>query len=245
MTNLQEQVFTSFSEWHSNYLKDEVYCAKIDNEYYPLQYGIKDKDVFIYGVGRKKFLKKNVVKVEKMDNVQSYLDKYGKHVTFFVLTNHLLNSRDCCYINLNNEFDVMLHIGVDKWIEFVSRYRKLFSDMNEVYKTKFGIVMEYDKMQTTNKGNIVFRDKIFVLSLTHYIFYPFRCLPFLDCVSHDGLLENTYKSCVLGGNYDIDLDKTDFPESVSDRLTYIFNSEISKEYENIMNYFSVEGTTAS
>lgn len=93
-------------------------------------------------------------------------------------------------------------------------------------------------MQTIKNGNIVFRDKLFVGTLNHYLIYPFKCLPHLDPIEDDNRLEHTYINCIGNGKWE-SLQETpnDFPESVKDRLTYLFGVEISLEYEALMHPF--------
>jgi hypothetical protein len=236
---LSYKIFSCFSDWHEAYLKDEPFKAvEIGGILRPIKY--KTNTVFIHGIGGKKFNKKDIVVVPQITegiNIQDYLDLYGKDCLFYTLTGRLINSNDCCYWEINAEFDCMLYFGVDKWIDYIDRVNKLIDVTKNIYIEKWGVNPYIDKVQTAKNKQCIFRQNIFKIKIKHFLRGILRVKPYFDVIQDDLGLENTYKYLILDEPLaDIENDKN-FPISMKDRLEYLFNEYVSNEYKSLMWYF--------
>lgn len=240
--SIQRKIFSTWSDWHQGYKKDTKFNAvMIEGSYRPFDIG--DKDVFIYGIGRKKFGKAKRIELSVIDDqtdLQEYLNLYGSDCLFYGLTNQLINNNDCSWTCVMDDFKAMLVFGIDKWIVYVERVKKLKEVVNTTYQQKYGIIANNEKIQTTNRNNIVFRNSLFVVNINHYLMYPFKGFPHFDVINDDSRLCNTFKYCewLKDGKEDLSIDTSVFPVSVKDRLIYLFNEEVANEYSELMHYFS-------
>jgi hypothetical protein len=237
--NHQYKIFTNFSDWHKAYTKNVDFSAiKIDGVMQPFEK--KEKTVFVYGKGHTKINSKNVINVPSLTpqtDIKEYLQNFGPYCLYFALTGRLFNSNDCSYRDIENEFHAMLTVGIDVWIEFISKFHELFNLVNSIYQSKYGVNATNEVMQTTKQGTLLFRSGIYVPRLNHYIFYPFKMLPTFDVIEDDKRLLHTYVCCELNKDYEHpNLKGNNFPESMKDRLSYLFNIEVATMYESLMNF---------
>lgn len=235
--NRASKLFTTYDSWNKAYYNPNIfYAIKIKNELIPFK-NKTDKGVFIYGVGYKKINKLKIIDVPVIDsrtNLTEYLNLYGEKCLYFGLTSQILGGNDCCWTSIQYEFQAMVYVGIDKWIDFVDKFNTLKSEIVKIYLDKYGVNPYLDMVQYTKNDVCVFRNGLFILKLNHFISYPFgRITPFLDVIKDDDALCNTNYFCKLNAKLDSD---NDFPESVKDRLAFIFDESVALKYEQLLNY---------
>ena len=240
--NIQNKVFTNYSDWQKAYHKNQNFNAiTIDNELHPFE--THNKEVFVYGKGWNKIVKKKIVEVPALSdntNLNDYFIKYGENCLYYALTSQQLGSNDCCWKTIQNEFTAMVAIGIDKWLSVLERFHSLKAKIDIIYLNKWNIVPDNSKMQYTKGGVLLLNDNIFTLNFEHYISYPFlRCKPRLNPIKDDISLANTYFLCVLDANSEVYLKDNEFDNtSVKQRLTMLFSEQIANEYEALMHPFN-------
>lgn len=240
LITLQSKVFTNYSDWHRAYNTGKDFSAiKIDGKLEPFETG--EKEVFVHGKGWKKIGKAKVTHVPALTNetnLNEFLTTYGDKCLYYALTYQRLNSQDCCWSFIQDEFTAMVALGINEWISVLERFNALKAKIATIYMDKWGIVPDNERMQTTKQGKLLFKSNIFTLRFNHYLTYPLRCKPHLDPIEDDNRLAMTYLNCVLNGDYEAyGLDKAFHNTSVEQRLKMLFSEEVSTEYKALMHPF--------
>lgn len=236
---IQNKIFTNYSDWHRAYHKYTNFSAvEIDGILEPFENG--EKEVFIYGKGWKKLGKKKIVDVPVITDttdLNEFLNGYGYKCLYYALTSQLLGSQDCCWTYIQAEFMSMIRVGINDWMDVLNKFNNLKKDIINISLNKWGInPYDYNKMQTSKGGRLFFREGVFAPTLKHSIAGIIRCLPYLDAISDDDALYKTYYLCELNGDESL-LSDDNLPISVKDRITYLYNENVTAQYENLMNPF--------
>lgn len=239
--NIQNKVFTNYSDWQKSYHKNENFNAiTIDNELHPFE--TYNKEISVYGKGWIKIGKKKIIEVPALTdntNLNDYFINYGENCLYYALTSQQLGSNDCCWKTVQNEFTAMIAIGIDRWLNVLERFHNLKLKIDKIYLDKWNIVPDNSKMQYTKGGVLLLNNNIFTLNFEHYISYPFRCKPQLNPIKDDVSLANTYFLCVLNADSEVYFKDNEFDNtSVKQRLTMLFSEQIANEYEALMHPFN-------
>lgn len=158
---------------------------------YPQTDTCSDNEVFVYGIGRKKFGKTNKVVVPcfsgELEDWDSYIKDYGIECLFYSLTGYSLHSIDCCSSKYVSEFYSLLRLrskgGIRKYQKFVDAVIKI-QDIQREKLTKMFSYKDDWALKNIIKENT---------------FYPcFRILcvvmpPYLDTPTDDDKLERIYR----------------------------------------------------
>lgn len=212
---------------------------KVKDVYYPSDNS--EGKVFIYGEGWKKG--KSPIEIPlitelTLENVKTHYEKYGKFCTFYAITGFELGSQDCVVSAANREFNVAT--SFDCSFEYVANcVGQIKSTNQKIFKImmdKYGIDMEskynyqYTKDDPEHKHLIV-RNDLFMIKPSYSLMYYILTKPNLDVINDDSLLWRHYVTMFGVKN------KDEFPVCMKDRLTFLFNKEISDDYERILNDF--------
>lgn len=191
-------------------------------------------------------------KFQTLGDVEKFFNAYGVYCLYFALTNQKLKANDLSWNCLSYEMLAMERVGFKKWVGFIEAVNTLKRKIYEIYLNKYGV--EYKQVKS---------NKLFDIRLEYFHVYPFLTLPHLNPINDDNLLVNTYIKLTFSDEYNTYYNfdenynliktiyeyenskltikeqniKTDFPISVQDRLTYLFNSEIAADYEKLINNF--------
>ena len=172
---------------YPNWSKEKIKNTQV---LYPQTDSYSDNEVFVYGIGWKKFGKTNKMVVPcfsgELEDWDRYIKEYGIECLFYSLTGYSLHSNDCCSDKYVSEFYSLLHLrfkgGIQKYQKFVDAMLKI----QAIQKEKLTKMFSYKK------------DWVLKEIIKKNIFYPcFRifCVimpPYLDTPTDDDKLERIY-----------------------------------------------------
>jgi hypothetical protein len=228
---------------------DTFYAIKVDGNMHPCTYqtGLNDESTkfesFIRGTGWKTSKKGYQIPVfsgNTQEELQAYLDKYGKFCLFYSITGFGLNSGDCVVWAMQQEFNVALSIGFD----YVAKFTKRINDLNTKIQK---IVMQKHKVDILSKtfqwtggrysegAQIIGEYDLFYVKPAYSVMAYFLTKPHLDVVSDDRKLEKHYKAVTSYKH--MEANEGEFPVSMKKRLEFLFSKEVAKDYEAIMKEF--------
>lgn len=228
---------------------------KHNEVYYPKCYG-GDNEVFVSGIGYKKFGKTNKVIIPKFSgNVEDwddYLNKYGQRCLFYSLTGHSLDSMDCCIYSGITEFYSILQCvgGIEHYQKFVDNVKAIQEIQKKVYKEKLSYKTEYGLNHFIN-GHL-FRPSYHIMIIS--------TPPYLDAIDDDMKMEEYYRNyrhheireehpeytpvqiCeIIDKEFkEDDNDESDggiFPCSMKERIKFLFGEECERLYKEILDEF--------
>jgi hypothetical protein len=230
-----------------------------DGVLYPSNPDSKGK-TFIRGIGWVKL--KKVKEIPVYDNTyegwDKYLNEYGKHCLYYSITGGDLNDWDCCTDKQRQEFNSILFVDIDNYVEFTDAWKRL----NEIQRS----VLE--KYETTK--NDFFTNKYYFkpsYNLAGCFYLPYY--PNMDVVADDQKLfeaysyitEEKYKQSDskymelrnkpikdmtdAEEDYCIEFSKkcnlfvreklNSFTECMKDRISIIYGEEATELYEKLMH----------
>lgn len=173
---------------------------------YPQTDTYSDNEVFVYGIGWKKFGKTNKVVVPcfsgELEDWDRYINEYGIECLFYSLTGYSLHSNDCCSAKYADEFYSLLHLrfkgGIQKYQKFVDAMLKIQAIQREKLTKMFSYTKDWELKYIIEK----------------YTFYPcFRIFlimpPYLDTPTDDNKLETIYR---LKRSYEITINHPRYNE---------------------------------
>lgn len=149
----------------------------------------EDNEVFVRGLGYKKFGKTNMVVVPvydmEIDNWDEYLNKYGKYCLFYSLSGYSLDDFDCCALSSQREFYSLLQCngGIKKYQEYVDMILKIQEIQTNKLKEMFSYLYDWEIKQIIQEK--LFRPCYSIMFMT----MP----PYLDTPADDDKLESIYR----------------------------------------------------
>lgn len=215
---------------------------------YP-QDSLNNDEVFVYGLGWKKFTKTNKVFVPlfsgEIEDWDNYLKEYGKECLFYSLSGYSLDSNDCCAYNSVNEFYSLLQCkgGIEKYQSYVSAMTRIREiQMDKIKEIFSSYVSEWMVKHITDK--CLFRPSMRI--------FMFITSPYLDTPEDDNKLEIVYRKkryYELKEQYADNIVQIDniirkeiedgvvFPICMSERLEMIYGKECNNLYNYILENF--------
>lgn len=156
-----------------------------DGVLYPIS-EIDTKDYWIYGVGRTKLKKTKIQYIPnyngELDEFADYLSTYGRYITYFCLTGKEWHPQELCEGRSRDEFMQLEAFGL-QYLEYVKDWKRLNQlaiNLLESYGLKdFWFNHYYDKIRLAPSFNMM---GIFSVPV------------YMDALSHDVKLVNTYKT---------------------------------------------------
>jgi hypothetical protein len=227
-----------------------IYAIKVDGDFHPCTYqrdyiegNSKSYKSFIRGTGWKTSKKGYEIPVftgDTQEELQAYLDKYGKFCLFYSITGFQLGCDDCVVWAMQQEFKVALSIGFDYVSKFTKRINELNSKIQKIAMEKHRIDVLSNTFQWTGgryseDSQIVSEYDLFHVKPAYSIMAYFLTKPHLDVISDDRKLEKYYKA--VTSHKHMEANEGEFPVSMKQRLEFLFSKEVAKEYEAIMKEF--------
>lgn len=227
--------------------KEPFLSYKIDGELHPKT--SSGKQIFIYGKGWKTPKGKGILipllPNLKYESVKSHIEEFGKNCTFYAITGYEIRSQDCCAFASSQEFNVAtskMPESLEYVAECVSEIKKVNQKIYQLMLEKYGIDMEgrnyqYCKDDPEHK-NLIVKNDLFWLRPHYSLMAYFLTKPHLDVVSDDGKLWKHFVELYPGDKLDlVHEEKCELPIQMKARLEFLFNKEISEDYERIMNKY--------
>ena len=228
----------------------DVETIKNTEVIFPQTDGWSDNEVFVSGLGWKKFGKHNTMEVPVfsgyIEDWDEYLKTYGKHCLFYSLSGYSLDSCDCCaYISVNEFYSLLqCNGGIEKYQSYVSAMTRIREIQMDKIKEMFSsYASEWMLKDITDK--CLFRPsmRIFMIITS----------PYLDTPEDDNKLENVYRRkryYELKEQYADNFVQIDdiiskeikegvvFPICMSERLEMIYGKECNNLYKYILENFN-------
>ena len=151
---------------------------------------LDDKEVFVYGLGWKKFGKTNKVSVPlfsgELEDWDNYLNEYGKECLFYSLTGYSLKSNDCCANNMISEFLSLLQCkgGIKEYQKYVENVETIQEIQTKVFNEKLSFMGNYEKKSFIEKN----------LIRPCYRILFFISTPYFDTPADDDKMETFYRT---------------------------------------------------
>lgn len=223
--------------------KEPFFAIKFENALYPCSYQSDAKkgkfEAFIRGVGHKKAKKGIEIPLleqnPSIEQLNDYINKYGANCAFYSITGFTIDSNDCVVSAMQTEFKSGLAVGLEYTSKFAGEIHQLNQMIKEVYQTKYGIDFS-DSWNTPSKNPKIyghfFTTDLFYVRPNFALFFYWLCAPHIDPVNDDSKMEKLFTKLY-------DSEKTEFPVSVKDRLTFLFGEPVCKEYERLMDAYKL------
>lgn len=122
-------------------------------------------------------------------------------------------------------------------MEYGTKFLELIHEINNDIKNIYiSQGFEFNKGYSYINDVFVSHTDLFSVKPQYSIMYYFLTKPTVDVVSDDDKLWKHFVHIHKAFNYDLD---NTLPVSVKDRLIFLFNKDIAKKYENLLNNFSI------
>jgi len=147
-------------------------------------------EVFVYGLGYKKFGKTNKVEVPlfsgEIEDWDEYLKTWGKECLFYSISGYSLYSMDCCLCSSQNEFYSILECdgGIEKYQRYVENIECIQEIQKDVINEKFSYCPDWERNHLVD--DLLFRPSYSIMGLL-----PIS--PYLDTIKDDEKLEKFYR----------------------------------------------------
>lgn len=165
------------------------------------------------------------------EEFESYLATWGKYCLFYSITGYPLDSGDCVVWAAKQEFMVLLSVGYDYVKSMYDRLIAINDKIIEATKKQLGVA-EITYWMDTPKG-LVTANKLFLVKPHYSIAVYLLTAPHIDPISDDDKLWKHFIETYKPTEQEMD----SFPDSVKDRLTFLFGEDVSQMYEAILNDF--------
>lgn len=148
-----------------------------------------DDEVFVRGIGWKKFGKTNRIFVPlfsgNIEDWDEYIQTYGKYCLFYSLTGYSLHDSDCCAFNSINEFYSLLQCegGIEQYQKFVENILEIQKIQTHTISKKLKYLSKWQRERFIQENLIRPCFRVFMLIMP----------PYLDTPSDDDKLETYYR----------------------------------------------------
>lgn len=226
---------------HSNYTPTEPFSAwKVDGELYP-DNGYEKGKIFVPGKGYKKKSGKEVtvplIPDLTAENVQAHFNEYGKYCTFYAITGYDLFDQDCCAQDKIQEFKSAVICGFDYVAGCVEKIQQVNRKIRDILMDRYGLDIRqgacWAQYPKTNPEHLVDKDKLFFVKPYYSLMFYIITAPSLDVIHDDDRLWKHYVA-INGINH-----KDKFPVQMKARLTFLFNKEVTDDYEFILHNYGL------
>lgn len=233
---------TLFPKWSAEQIKETIV-------YYPKTDDYKENELFVGGLGWKKFGKTNKVVIPtfsgNVEDWDEYLEKYGKYCLFYSLSGYSLDDMDCCAFNAQREFLSLLQCngGIVKYQKYVENFKSIQEIQKKVFAEKLSFISETEMKYFV-------RDNLFTPYFAEWIL---SIPPYLDTPNDDYKMEVFYRKY---RKHEIKLEHSDydwkkiseimdkemeegkvFPICMSDRMKMLFGEKCHTLYQYILEHF--------
>lgn len=163
---------------------------KETNVLYPQDSHYEDNDVFVRGIGWKKFGKTNKVFVPsfsgEIEDWDNYLKEYGRECLFYSLSGYTLGDMDCCASMSQEEFLSLLQCkgGITQYQKYVENIEAIQEIQTKVFNEKLSYMSDYQRKTFIEKNLIRPCFRIFIMIMS----------PYLDTPNDDDKLERFYRT---------------------------------------------------
>lgn len=157
---------------------------------YPQDSPMDENEVFVRGLGWKKFGKTNKVLVPlfsgEIEDWDNYLKEYGRECLFYSLSGYNLNDMDCCASNSQDEFLSLMQCegGIEQYQKFVENIETIQEIQTKVFNEKLSFMSDYQRKTFIEKNLIRPCFRIFIMIMS----------PYLDTPKDDDKLETFYRT---------------------------------------------------
>lgn len=222
----------------------------MDGDFHPCTYqrdyvegNSKSYKSFIRGTGwksSKKGYKIPVFTGNTTEEIQAYIDEYGKFCLFYSITGFQLNCNDCVVWAMQQEFSVALSVGFDYVAKFTKRVNDLNTKIQKIVMDKHKVDVLSNTFQWTGgkyseNSQIISEYDLFNLRPAYSIMAYFLTKPHVDVLNDDSRLEKHYRAVTSFKH--IETKPNEFPVSMKKRLEFLFSKEVARDYEAIMKEF--------
>lgn len=184
VNHIDEDKETLYPNWSEEKIKNTQVL-------YPQTDTYSDNEVFVYGIGWKKFGKTNNVVVPcfsgELEDWDRYIKEYGIECLFYSLTGYSLHSNDCCSDKYVSEFYSLLHLrfkgGIRKYQKFVDAVLKIQDIQKEKLTEMFSYKADWEVKDIIKKNTFYPCFRIFCVIMP----------PYLDTPTDDDKLERVYR----------------------------------------------------
>ena len=172
-----------YPRWSENKIKET-------NVLYPQTHSFDGDEVFVRGLGWKKFGKTNKVFVPlfsgEIEDWDNYLKEYGKECLFYSLSGYALDDMDCCASNSQDEFLSIMRCkgGITQYQKYVKNIETIQEIQTKLFNEKLSYMSDYQRKSFIDKNLIRPCFKVFL----------FITSPYLDTPNDDEKLECFYRT---------------------------------------------------
>ena len=217
---------------------EPFFAIKVKKVLYPCTYQLSAKSgdyrAFVRGTGWKKAKEAVIIPVYSgttKDEFEAYLTTYGKECLYYSMTGYELNSNDCCAWHSTQEFQVLLSVGYDYMESFHAEISKINTLISNSIKNYLGVTEITRWIEVGDK--FYSSTDFFEVRPCYSMMVYFLTAPHVDVINDDSKLEKHF----IALHKPTEIEMNNFPESMKDRIIFLFGKDVADLYHSIMSDF--------